>query len=192
MRHVDLGVKGSAHCPALRRFVWHTPPQAGHYCLQANLDWPDDANPFNNLGQKNTQVGKAASPAQFQLDVYNGAGVAQRFELEVDMYEIPPLPPCSERPRRQYPSRLAESRALWDEARRTQGYGRFPVTPDWRVSVNPAQLELGPDETRTVDVSIEPVAAFAGRQAFNVHGFATPPAGPRLPVSGVTFYVEPS
>src|SRR5262249_14617037 len=55
----DLGVKGSAHCPAFVDIVWHTPATPGHYCLQALLNWADDANPDNNLGQKNTQVGTA-------------------------------------------------------------------------------------------------------------------------------------
>src|SRR5215470_18373637 len=39
---VNLGVKGSAHCPVFPTFLWHTPTVPGHYCLQAQLDWTDD------------------------------------------------------------------------------------------------------------------------------------------------------
>jgi hypothetical protein len=62
---VDLGVKGSAHCPAFARISWTTPAIPGHYCIQVSFVWIDDANPLNNLGQENTQVVIAASPAQF-------------------------------------------------------------------------------------------------------------------------------
>jgi hypothetical protein len=55
--YVDLGVKGSAAHPAFAHLTWRTPVTPGHYCLQAFLDWPDDANRENNLGQKNTTVG---------------------------------------------------------------------------------------------------------------------------------------
>jgi len=68
---VNLGVKGSAHCPVFPTFLWHTPTVPGHYCLQAQLDWTDDANPNNNLGQENTLIGVAHSPAQFQFTVEN-------------------------------------------------------------------------------------------------------------------------
>jgi len=92
----NLGVKGSAHCPAFAEFIWHTPAVAGHYCLLAVLIWSDDANPNNNLGQKNTLVGETHSPAEFVFTVANDATVARRFELEADMYALPELPPCSD------------------------------------------------------------------------------------------------
>jgi hypothetical protein len=80
----NLGVKGSPHCPDLANFVWHTPTTPSHYCLQAVLVWSDDANPFNNLGQKNTQVGKIHSPAVFSIDVQNQATVRRHFDIEAD------------------------------------------------------------------------------------------------------------
>ena len=83
---VNLGVKGSPRCPVIAPFLWRTPTIPGHYCLQALLVWPDDANPANNLGQKNTQVGTMLSPAVFSIPVHNGASVPRRFEIEADMY----------------------------------------------------------------------------------------------------------
>ena len=191
---VDLGVEGSVHCPAFANFVWHTPPIPGHYCLQALLAWPDDANPNNNLGQKNTQVGQLHSPAVFQVTVHNDATVRRHFDFEVDMYRLPSQPPCEEHrlPQRK-PGRFAEAQARWDYARRTHGYGRFPVSSDWKVSVNPAGLDLDGGQTTTVQVSIEPAAGtFAGQQAFNLHGFAAPANGQRVLAGGVTLLVQGS
>src|SRR5207247_596889 len=155
----------------------------------------DDADRDNNLGQKKTQVGKVTSPAKFTLEVHNDATVRRQFDLEADMYRLPKLPPCSEQstpPRGQeFPSRMAESRARWERALRTQGFGLFPVTSAWRVTIEPNHFPLDPDQTQQVAVSIEPVSGtFSGRETFNIHGLASPPVGPRLPVGGVTLYVE--
>jgi hypothetical protein len=51
-------------------FKWTT-PQAGHYCLQAQLNHPNDLNPANNLGQNNTQVYKAHSQIRDPIRVFN-------------------------------------------------------------------------------------------------------------------------
>lgn len=190
---VDLGVKASAQCPAFANFVWRTPAIPGHYCLQALLIWPDDANPFNNLGQKNTQVGTLASPAVFPIPVHNQATIRRRFDIVADMYQLPVLPPCSDQP--VFPrekGRFAESQSRWRAALATQAYGMFPVTPDWNVAITPAALELGPGETATVTVSIEPASgAFTGTQLFNVHGFAAPSdGGARTLAGGVTLSVQ--
>lgn len=113
---VDLGAKGTANHPAIASFAWRTPREAGHYCLQARLDWHDDANPHNNLGQENVQVGTAASPALFRFKVRNEASVRRMIVFEVDTYELPVPAPCDERYARQFgdgqkfPSRLTESR----------------------------------------------------------------------------------
>jgi len=190
----NLGVKGSSSCPAYANFIWRTPSTPGHYCLQALLVWPDDANPNNNLGQKNTQVGSFQSPAEFSIAVENRATVRRQFDIEVDMYQLPALPPCSDQPPvRANEGRYAESRARWAAALRTQGYGMFPVTAAWKVSVSPNALELEPQETANIAVSIEPASGtFIGTQAFNIHGFATPPTGPRALVGGVTLYAQGS
>ena len=187
----NLGVKGSAACPAFANFLWHTPSTPGHYCLQALLVWPDDANPFNNLGQKNTQVGTAASPAQISFPVQNAANVRRHFELQADMYAIPPLLSCSQwPPPARTGGRLAESRARWDAALRTQSYGNFPVTAAWNVTITPTTFDLDPNQSVLIDLSIEPSSGgFHGTQAFNIHAFASPSGTLKL-VGGITFYVE--
>jgi hypothetical protein len=188
---VNLGVKGSPRCPAFANFVWHTPATPGHYCLQAALVWPDDANPFNNLGQKNTQVGKTQSPAVFSIDVQNQATVRMHFDIEVDTYQLPELPPCAERQHPPKQGRYAESRARWDAALRMQRYGSFPVAPEWNVSVNPSAFDLAPNASTKISVSVEPATtAFVGTQLFNIHGFASPSGGPRALAGGVTLYVQ--
>ena len=47
---VDVPVKGASGSPAVARVLWRTPPAPGHYCLQAQIVWPYDANQGNNLG----------------------------------------------------------------------------------------------------------------------------------------------
>jgi len=69
---VDLPVKGTGGCPAFATVPWHTPAAAGHYCLQVELLWDDDAEPGNNLGQSNTDVKALNSPhAAFTFPVRN-------------------------------------------------------------------------------------------------------------------------
>jgi hypothetical protein len=191
---VSLGVKGSNHCPVITHFVWRTPAIPGHYCLQALLVWSDDANPFNNLGQKNTQVGKAQSPAAFTIDVHNQAAVQRRFEIEADMYQLPLLPPCDDtRAPSRAEGRYAESKARWEAVLRTQAYGLFPVRPTWSVAITPSAFDLGPNASLSVSVSIEPVGGNLGAmQPFNIHGFAAVAGRERALVGGVTLYVETS
>jgi hypothetical protein len=197
----NLGVKGSAHCPAFAKFIWHTPTTKGHYCLLALLIWPDDANSNNNLGQKNTLVGVTHSPAQFVFTVTNEATIARRFDMEADMYAIPNLPPCLEAdpPTREKvlatrtAGRYAESEAHWITTFQNQGYGRFPVTREWNITINPLNFDLAPGNSQEVKVLIEFTnGKFVGTQPFNIHGFATPPGGSRKLVGGVTLNVQGS
>ena len=197
---VDLGVKASAQCPAFANFTWHTPKIPGHYCLQARLVWPDDANPYNNLGQKNTQVGTLASPALFSIPVHNVATIPRRFDIELDMYRLPVLPSCSDQPdpRREQDrrklDRYAESQARWRAALAQQSYGMFPVSDDWKVVISPTVLQLDAGQTANVDISIEPSSGkFVGTELFNVHGFASlPDGGVRTLAGGVTLAVQGS
>ena len=96
---VDLGVKGSSSCPAFARCLWKTPDAGGHYCLQVELRWFDDANPANNLGQHNTDVKVLNSPkASFDLRVFNAVQTPSRIRLRADSYALLELPVCGERP----------------------------------------------------------------------------------------------
>jgi hypothetical protein len=196
-QYVTLGVKGSAQHPAYATFRWRTPAAAGHYCLQARLHWHDDANPDNNLGQENVIVGALASPAEVAFRLRNDASVRRRFVLEADAYRLPPAWPCDEDDGdgpgggERYPTRLAESRARWAWALRTQAYGEFPVPGDWSVAITPADPVLDAGEEREVRVAIEPRdPGFRGTKAFNVHGFALGPDGTRDLVGGVTITVS--
>ena len=83
--------------------------------------------------------------------------------------------------------RLKESRARWQQAKATQGYGRFPVPPDWTVQITPQTFGLAPNEEQTVDVSIEPKdPGFTGAKTFNVHVFPAQEGEPRQLVGGGT------
>jgi hypothetical protein len=170
---INLGVKGTIDCPAFAELEWRTPTTGGHYCVQARLDWFDDANPDNNLGQKNVDVAPLRSPGRFSFNVRNNASIPRRFALEADAYGLPELPDCGgERDPRQ--TRLEESRARWEQAKGTQGYGRFPVPRDWTVEITPQAFGLEPRQEQTVEVAIEPRdPSFTGTRAFNVHVFTT-------------------
>ena len=113
---------------------------------------------------------------------------------------IPELPRCSDAvpPRgvgaaAPNTGRYAESQARWAAALRTQAYGMFPVTAEWKVVIAPQDFDLAPGNSQDVNVSIEFTSGtFTGLQPFNIHGFATPPGGPRKLVGGVTLNVQGS
>ena len=186
---VALGAKGAFNCPAFAEFDWETPPAGGHYCLQARLLWTDDANPDNNLGQKNVTVEAAHSPARFAFTVRNDASVPRRFTLEADGYGLPDLPRCADDPTggERPKTRLQESRARWDKALRQQAYGHFPVPDDWTVEISPAEFGLDARQERQVDVAIEPKnPAFRGERTFNIHVFAAGERGAKTLAGGVS------
>jgi hypothetical protein len=191
-RLVDLGVKGSPKHPAFAVFDWRS-PGAGHFCLQAFLDWSDDANPDNNLGQENVQVGAAHSPANFSFAVRNQGAARRRFVLEPDAYRLPELEPCEEMPSPRGMTRLAESRARWERARLKHGAGASPVPDGWTVRIEPAQLVLGAEEERDVTVSVDiPAAIGVSPATLNVNAFALREDSGRDLVGGVTLRVETS
>ena len=182
---VNLGAKGTADCPAFLELEWQTPSTGGHYCIQARLSWFDDANPDNNLGQKNVSIAAVQSPAHFSFIVLNDASIPRRFALEADAYSLPELPNCSEENERPS-TRLQESRMRWEQAKRTQGYGLFSVPPDWNIQITPQNFGLEPRQEQTVDVAIEPRDPnFRGSKTFNVHVF-TVEEHERWLVGGVT------
>ncbi len=87
---VDLGVKGAAGTPAVATVAWRTPATPGHYCLQANVIWPFDADPGNNLGQHNIDVRPLNSPtARFTVPVRNPGRRPMAVRLGVDAYALP-------------------------------------------------------------------------------------------------------
>jgi hypothetical protein len=162
---VDVGVLGSPNQPAFASWSWTTPSTPGHYCLQVLLDPVDDLNPANNLGQENTDVVAAQSPAEFKFTLRNNSLQAHRYRLELDAYQIPELPPCDSGGRNR-------ERQL--EVHRKPAHA---VPPGFVVQISPSAPTLNPDESIVVSVTVEPPAGFLGRQPINVnafheHGFA--------------------
>lgn len=170
---VDLGVKGSANCPAYARHSWTTPNTPGHYCLQVDFTWSDDANPSNNLGQQNTDVRPLQSPnAQFAFVVGNQGRAAERLTLRADGYVIPELGPCGA-------ADGASAIRAWRIA--SQRADDQVIPAGWKVAITPFTLEVGPGEERTVTVDVVAPDGFSGAQQFNINAFD----GARL-VGGVT------
>ncbi|NJM74647.1 MAG: hypothetical protein HC852_01440 [Acaryochloridaceae cyanobacterium RU_4_10] len=92
---VDLGVKGGSQHPAIASVPWITPP-VGHYCIIVEFKWADDANPNNNVGQNNTNVVTASSPATFTFTVRNQEEKERAYRIEADTYTLPERDDCSE------------------------------------------------------------------------------------------------
>jgi hypothetical protein len=155
---VTVGVKGAPSQPAATSITWHTPSAAGHYCLQVRLDPVDDSNFANNLGQENTNVGHAASPATFTFKLGNGTRRQQRYHFEVDAYSIPGRDPCDKRGDRR--KRLERHAA-----------GSHPLPDGWQVALTPDAPSLAPDEAIDVIASVKPPDGWHGTQAVNVNAF---------------------
>jgi hypothetical protein len=202
---VDLHVKGSPQEPVVARMLWRTPDAAGHYCIQVKLVWADDSNPNNNLGQENTNVGQAHSPALFDFDTHNGTRRSRDVTLIADMYQIPDPVDCNELAGREKPYRrghepqktdqmtpeeLDAARRSWCvEMAREHDPEKFPIAPGWKVEIEPNQFTQAPDETTTIKASITPPDGWTGTQAVNVNGRDTATGAP---LGGVTLYVKRS
>jgi hypothetical protein len=186
---VDLPVRGAPGCPVDARMRWTTPTTPGHYCLQVELKWADDANPANNLGQENIDVRPLNSPhASFTFPVRNDGLATRGLRLEADAYRVPPRPRCDPEDKAPSPRLTREERARRRrETLARHGRATFPVPDDWRVEISPTELSLEPGEEREASVDITAPDGFTGRQAFNVNAFD----GSTL-VGGVTLEVEAS
>lgn len=198
---VNLPVKGAPGLPAIAECDWETPNQEGHYCIQVELIWPDDANPANNLGQENCDVKALNSPnAIFQFPVRNDSPFSRIIKLEADSYAIPPLLPCNCR-QPEIRNRITEldesmdnkassSVAPTEEERRLAIlYSRhrrelYPVPDDCAVEFQPADIiSLKPGEEKMITVKISTDRTFVDKQAININAFA----GSGL-IGGVTLY----
>lgn len=178
---VDVPVKGAAGSPGVAKVDWRTPPRPGHYCLQALIVWPFDANPDNNLGQHNVDVKSLNSPtARFTVPVRNTLRRAATIRLAVDGYELPP--------RRLCPPETPNAEERDRRARAEHEPLAHPVPAGWRVSfggVDDQQLRLGAGEANDVEVTVTSPDGFVGRQAINVNGFES-----RHLIGGVTLIAE--
>lgn len=176
---VDLGVKGSPSCPAFARYTWMTPKVAGHYCIQVEVEWFDDSNPANNLGQHNINVKALNSPrASFQVPLFNRTAKRRGLAFRADSYSLPPLPECDQQPQ---PGNTGRER--FAALARSHGYEQQRPPEGWEVLIEPRRIELDPAGTGEVNVSILAPDGFAGRQAVNVNAFD----GKSL-LGGITLY----
>ena len=148
--HVDVPVKGSPLGPGIAAMPWTTPP-AGHYCIQVELHWIDDANPLNNLGQENVDVKKLNSPAAiFTFAVRNTSPRPRTLTLRADGYELPGKPACPPPAPRGVPARRGD----------TDPYARHrpaahPVPAGWQIDFFGRDvLALQPGEQTDVTVKI--------------------------------------
>lgn len=153
---VNVGVKGSTTQPGFCSIPWTTPRTPGHYCLRAKLDPVADADFSNNVGQENTQVGAAHSPATFTFELRNDDRVRHAYRFAEDSYEL----------RRH----RCEDDGQGD-VRRLHGRDNHPVPPGWTVTVVPDGPVLAPDEHVDVSVTVDPPSAWTGRQTVNVNVF---------------------
>jgi hypothetical protein len=156
---VDVGVKGSADQPSFASIPWTTPATPAHYCLQALLDPFDDVDRSNNLGQENTNVVEAQSPATFTFALRNDTHGTRTYRFELDGYELPPLQQCADDP-------VEPARRL--ERHRRAGH---PLPGGFSVQVAPEAPTLAPGDQTTITVTAEPPAGFTGRQPINVNAF---------------------
>jgi hypothetical protein len=160
---VSLGVIGGSDNPNYASVPWKTPAAAGHYCIQVKLEWNDDINPENNLGQENTNVIEATSPAIFDFQVRNSEVEGHRYHLETDAYTLPPMLDCAEM--RNLGARKAEV------IRARNNRDHHPVPPGWVVQAAPALFGLAPGEEKMVQVTVTPPDDFAGDQPINFNVF---------------------
>jgi hypothetical protein len=185
--HVDLGVRGGPGCPAFASVLWRTPSEPGHYCIQVRLAPADDLNMANNLGQENTTVGVAHSPAEFRFQLRNSTPVEQVFRFTTDAYTIPDPPPCEPpdstgRTRAQrrdangqvdFAQQGFRSRSAVNQARISRhALDNHPLPVGWRIDISPLAPDLAPDQEIPVQVMVHPPDGFRGSQAININAFA--------------------
>ena len=179
---ITLPVKGAPGHPAPAKMTWRTPETPGHYCLKVELIWADDANPKNNLGQENTNVVQASSPAIFNFPVRNDDTITKAINMTADAYTIPEQIDCKKKPKkrdsdRRYPTHhrqgvfipILEEAADWTFARFRHGVHAFPIPDDWTVDINPTDFVLDPGQTQNVTVAITPPEQFQGERSFNIN-----------------------
>lgn len=174
--HVNLGVKGGVNHPAFARMKWRTPAQVGHYCLRTAFEWLDDLNPYNNLGQENTNVAEAHSPAEFTFTLRNDDRDRHAFRFEVDAYTIPPRRDCERKPPPRDVadsditiSRLRPGTVLRVPAEHDRKH--HPLPAGWAVTFEPETVVLAHDQSIAVKVVVVPPDDFVGSRSLNFNAF---------------------
>lgn len=168
---VTLGVKGTPEGVAQAELDWTTPATPGHYCVQVSFSWPDDLNPFNNLGQENTQVLQAASPAPIAFQLRNDARVRRPFRFEMDSFQILPPPPCADTETTRI-NRAKQRDGVPEPVRQRNSRANNPLPAGWTVTLTPENPVLDADEEITVTGTIDPPDTFHGALPVNLHVFS--------------------
>ncbi|GBE13568.1 hypothetical protein BMS3Bbin14_01069 [bacterium BMS3Bbin14] len=187
---VNLGVKGGVNHPTFAKVIWRTPKTAGHYCIKVFLDWMDDANPGNNLGQENTNVQAVQSPAHFTFTLHNTTHETQKYKFKVDAYQIPGRQPCDKLPRLTHrvkitaPSMQAATEAA-QKMLALHAPSNYPIPPGFEVSIEPENPELAPGEKQPIHVTVDAPDGFTGQQPININAFYSYGCA-----GGVTLYVD--
>jgi hypothetical protein len=188
---VTVGVKGAPDQPALVSVPWRTPVIQGHYCIQVRLDPVDDLNYANNLGQENTLVGQAHSPAEFAFALRNAGAEPARYRFAVDAYALREPDPCPPSTSDKAPATgimvpgaYGQPPASADPRLSAHVAGHHPLPPGWTVDLDPDSPTLDAGQETIVRVLVTPPAGWSGRQGLNVNAFTA--AGL---AGGVTFTV---
>ena len=179
---VNLPVRGAPGEPALASVTWKTPAAPGHYCVQVDAVWPDDANPLDNSGQENTVI-KRARPGErldFRIPVRNTLQGTRLLRVHLNSYELPRRPIMR-------PTRFERS-----EARGAAGGGErgereqrndflqriidanaeelYPAPHEWSPELSERRLVLESDQTRELlfSVTVPENAPAGSEQRFNL------------------------
>jgi heme/copper-type cytochrome/quinol oxidase subunit 2 len=136
--------------PSETRLKWRPPPTGGHYCILVRIVCPDDANPFNNEGQKNLTVRNASAGAalDFVFPIHNPFDRPISFRLRAAMYRLPGSPAAARTDTlaTRDETRVRPGNGLNDitfrplarqaeiKALETNGYGNFPLPGEWAAN----------------------------------------------------------
>jgi hypothetical protein len=193
---VDLGAKCTKHCPVVAPkqppppqppigMKWKTPITPGHYCIQVSFAWIDDANPFNNLGQENTQVVQALSAAEFSFVVGNSNREEKVYRFEFDSYAIPELLPCSDTPPDRARGKRRKPGTVPPVIAARHLRANYPLPAGWTLTFDPANPVVPGETEIPINATVTPPDDFHGSLPLNIHTFS----GNDL-IGGVTIIVN--
>jgi len=196
---IDLPVRGAPGEPAVAQTSWTTPAAPGHFCLQVEAVWNDDANPLDNIGQENTVVGhgRPGDRLSFSVPVRNRLQATRRFNVRLHSYVLPERPLLVETTSVTRPRQETFRQALVDRGRAqllrrvvaANAPEQYPAPEDWEPLLTRETLRLESDETTAVDfsVTIPPTAVAGSLQPFTI--VVTEEESDRL-IGGVTVLCE--
>ena len=127
------------------------------------MEWSDDKNPENNLGQENVNIVEAHSQAFFDFKAKNDSKKEHRYHVEADTYTIPPLLPCNEN--RDFVSRKKEIIVSRNSRE------NYPIPDDWNIEYDEESFVLNAGAEKIIKVTVTPPDNFMGTKPFNFNVF---------------------